>query len=73
MIMQKQSYDARYGGPIEHSITVVEHMLKGFVIATEAAISINSFPSAPKVVFGWESIKKCIKHEFHEPFWGHHK
>ena len=36
-------------------------MLEGFVVTTEGTPCINSFPSATKVVFGWESIHKCIK------------
>ena len=53
---------------MENSIRVVKHMLEGFFVTTEGALSINSYPPATKVVSGWENIKKCIKHEFHDPF-----
>ena len=43
-------------------------MLEGFFVTTGGALGINSFPPVTKIVFGWESIKKCIKHEFHDPF-----
>ena len=52
---------------IENSNAVVKHKLEGFFVTTEGALLINSFFLATKVVFGWESIKKCIKHEFHDP------
>ena len=53
---------------IKHSFAAVKHMLEGFFVTTEGALSVNSFPPTTKVVFGWESIQKCIKHEFHDLF-----
>ena len=52
---------------IEHSITSVKHMLEGFFVTSKGALGIDSFPPATKVVFGWKSIKKYIKHELHDP------
>ena len=40
----------------------------GFHLPKRVHLVVTIFPQAIMVVFGWESIKKCIKHEFQDPF-----